>query len=96
MALRGAHIPDIIIGCHNGQGEISHVAAAASQTNLAPRDFYANLSTWSYTFAMRYFCTQVHTALMRLLEAWRAATPSAQERATDLLTRLQAMPEPGC
>lgn len=100
--LSGARIPDIILGCHRGAGEISLSAWKSKQTdyedNPLPADAYARLEGWSYRFDMTAFLTQLHADLRRILTEWLNGNrdPRARERVEELLQRLPGVPCTHC
>ena len=66
FALRGAALPEIIIGCNHGIGEISR------------SDDDAN---WAYTFAMADFCRESRHLLRQVVARWISSTTDLQARA---------------
>ena len=74
-ALPGARIPDIIIGCNRGQGEVSRSDEGGE---------------WAYQFDMDQFCKHLSGELTEFLREWGRHTPhdSARARAHELLAQL--------
>lgn len=81
-AFFGVKLPDIVIGCNHGSGEISLSDAKDS---------------WAYRFDMNDFCADSRQKFCELLNNWVATAQSTceRERATELLNSL-AVSMPGC
>lgn len=77
FALRGAAIPDLIIGCNHGVGEIS----LSSQEN-----------EWAYQFDLHDFLHDWQEQLEHCLVEWSTATENSpgHHRAESILQRLRA------
>lgn len=75
FALRGANIPDIIIGCNRGVGEIS---------------LSSDQSHWAYNFEMNDFDLDLRPKLARFLNQWLASRsdPFVHSHLNTLLERL--------
>jgi hypothetical protein len=78
FALRGARVPEIIIGYHRNSAEIS---------------LFDEANSWCYSFEVDDFCEYLARQLRDMLEAWLRASRNAatERRAQDLLERLRQM-----
>ncbi len=87
LALRGARMPAIIIGCNNGSGEIS-LARQARLFNVD--DDWTYLGMWAYPFDMERFLADLSAKLKSLLTEWERVgqQSSIQMRADRLLRAL--------
>jgi hypothetical protein len=75
FALRGANIPEMVIGCNQGVGEIS---------------LSSDKSNWVYYFQMSDFDLDLRPKLVRFLNQWLAtrSDPFVHSRLNNLLERL--------
>ena len=84
-ALRGANIPDIVIGCVGDEGQIAHMADPAY---VAPQHaaFYTDVRTWSFAFDMPDFCEDLRQQLHSLVVQWlsRSDDPALRHAQTQL------------
>lgn len=98
FGLRGTRIPDIVIGCHHGAGEISLSSWQSEQTDYEerplPADAYVKLGRWSYRFDMHAFLVELHEGLARILTEWLVGErdPLARQRVEKLLLGLPGVP----
>jgi hypothetical protein len=77
-ALRGAHIPDIIIGLNHGSGEISLVSEDV---------------TWVYQFDMDDFCLHLRQVILEFLVKCSSISQfiGSRARATNILSQLMEL-----
>ena len=76
FALRGANIPNIIIGCNHGYGEISLVEGEKK---------------WYYLFDFQDFCQNFENEMKQFLELWCNKLPNSKniEYKNCLLTQIE-------
>ncbi len=91
FALRGARMPDIIVGCKQNIGEISLVSLA---DNDADTEDWSYLGSWSYPFDMDDFRNDLRRKLRQIVLQWVANNDKTvvHERANGILERLPAAP----
>jgi len=100
--LPGARIPDIVLGCHRGAGEISLSTRRYELMDYAenplPDDVYVKEGRWSRRFDMRAFLDELRAQLERTLSEWLAGDrdPSARPAKEKLLQRLPSVPCGDC
>lgn len=94
FALPGARIPDIILGCNHGSGEISLSAAASAKvdygSNPLPMGTKVLLGQWAYSFDMSSFLSHVQASLQTILSQYLASSNdiSRQNKVQNILQQL--------
>lgn len=93
--LPGAGMPPLVVGCHNGSGEISFVPEAANSTYQDTEEFSLAPGTWAFAFDMADFLIRLRAILILFLRVWLQSprSPSARVRMEQLLVRLEAFSE---
>ena len=77
FALRGANVPDIIVGLNNEIGEIS---------------FFSLENEWAHQFDMGDFCISLHKSLVKILKVYKDNTQmsSVKDEINKLIFQLNA------
>ncbi len=85
-----ANVPNIIIGCNRGFGEISFTGDEDKESYPQLPDFYADLKEWSYSFDMDDFVTDLRKELKSFLLEWASPLQNEAPRlhAKELLEQL--------
>ncbi len=99
-AFRGTRIPDIIVGCNRGDGEISlsEISSQVAFEDYEERPLSdcadVKLGAWSFRFDMQAFLTELQNGLQITLTEWLAGdrAPHSRKAFGELLQNLPNVP----